>query len=155
SAALVPIAFMAATIFFIVLLFEVLQTGPVFSSEPLRPDFSRLNPAKGLKRLFTVRLLLETLKNVLKLCFYGLAGYLILKGALASDIGRISDGRTLLDTLVRVGFRLAATFVAIAMVFAILDQLIVRQQFFKQMRMSRRELRREVREREGEPRLKQ
>ena len=42
-----------------------------------------------------------------------------------------------------------------ALVFAALDQIIVRKEFGRNMRMSRRELRREVRDREGEPRLKQ
>jgi flagellar biosynthetic protein FlhB len=42
-----------------------------------------------------------------------------------------------------------------AIFFAVLDQIIVRGTFLKRMRMSRRELRREARDREGEPRLRQ
>jgi flagellar biosynthetic protein FlhB len=53
------------------------------------------------------------------------------------------------------GFRLLCGFVGIALLFALLDQFVARRMFLKQMRMSRRELRREHREREGEPRIKQ
>jgi flagellar biosynthetic protein FlhB len=46
-------------------------------------------------------------------------------------------------------------FTAVALLFAVVDQLIVRRGFLKKMAMSRREVRRESREREGDPRLKQ
>jgi len=39
---------------------EVVQNrGLIFSAQPLKPDFSRLNPAKGFKRFFSLRLLKE------------------------------------------------------------------------------------------------
>ncbi len=150
-----PVVFMAGTVFLVVLLFELVQTGGVFSSEPLKPDFSRLNPAKGLKRLFTVRLLLETAKNILKLCLYITVAYLVIRGAVNSDAGAITDGRSLFSLMVRMAARLLAAFVGVAFLFAVLDQIIVRRQFLTKMRMSRREVRREARDREGDPRLKQ
>jgi len=146
---------MAVTIFLFVLLFEIVQTGIVFSAEPLKPDFNRLNPVNGLKRIFTFRLLIETLKNVLKLCLYTVAAYIVVRGVLASDIGSITDASSLSALMAHSAFKLLAVFVLLAAFFAVLDQLIVRRDFLKKMRMSRRELRREAREREGEPRLKQ
>lgn len=150
-----PLAMMAGAVFLTVLLFELLQTGVVFSGQPLKPDFSRLNPAKGLKRLFSIRLLLETLKNVLKLAFYATVGWLVIGGALGSDIAAIADARGLAGAMAATGFRLLAAFALVALFFAALDQIIARRDFRKRMRMSRRELRREHRDREGEPRLKQ
>ncbi len=150
-----PIALMAATIFGLVLLFEILQTGFVFSGEPLRPDFSRLNPARGLKRVFSLRLLIETGKQIVKLCAYTTVGYLLLRGALASDLGSVIDGAGLAAAMIALFFRLLGAFLLLAMLFAAIDQLIVRRDFLKRMRMSRREMRQELRDREGEPRLKQ
>jgi flagellar biosynthetic protein FlhB len=150
-----PLALMAAAVFLVVLLFEIVQTGVVFSTEPLRPDFSKLNPAKGLKRLFTWRLLIETGKNVLKLGVYTGISYLIVREAVQIDTGSIADGFGLSAIMRRVAFKLLLAFVLGALLFAVIDQLIVRRDFGKKMRMSRRELRREAREREGEPRLKQ
>ena len=51
--------------------------------------------------------------------------------------------------------RLLLGFVLAAVAFAALDQVIARRMFLKNMRMSRRELKREMRDREGDPRLKQ
>jgi len=150
-----PLVLMFATVFVGVLVFEIVQTGAVFSTQPLKPDFSRLNPVNGLKRLFSLRLLLETCKNVLKLGAYSTIALLIIRAALQTDLGAMSDGRMLLSLLEREGLRLLGAFVLGAILFVILDQLIVRRQFVNKMRMSRREVRRELREREGEPRLKQ
>jgi flagellar biosynthetic protein FlhB len=155
-ASVVPaLLLMLAILSAVVLLFELLQTGIVFSAQPLKPDFSRLNPATGFKRLFSVRLLLELLKSILKMCFYGAAAYFVIRHALAADIGSVTDAHGLVALLARATFRLLAIFAVIALFFAVLDQLIVRRQFLKKMSMSRREIKREARDREGDPRLKQ
>jgi len=155
SSALRPLLLMMASLFVIVLLFEILQTGIVFSAQPLKPDFSRLNPASGLKRLFTFRLLIETAKNVLKIGFYGTVSYLIISHVITADVAAVHDASGLMALLARAAFRLLLGFTAVALLFTVLDQLIVRRDFLKKMAMSRREVRRETREREGDPRLKQ
>ncbi len=149
-----PLVLMGALIFFAVLLVELLQTGVVFSAEPLKPDFNRLNPSRWFKRFFSVRLLIETVKNLLKLAAYATAGYLVIRQMLKIDIASVIDGRGLAGLMARSGFRLLTYAIGIAFLFAIVDQLIVRRDFWRRMRMSRRELRRELREREGEPHLK-
>lgn len=153
--AVTPILFLAGIVFAIVLLLEILQTGFVFSAHPLKPDFGRLNPAKGLKRLFSVRLLIETLKNILKLTIYAIIGWLVIHAAISVDGGSISDAGRLASVMSRMSFRLLGAFLLAAIAIAILDQLIARRDFLKRMRMSRREVRREHREREGDPRFKQ
>jgi flagellar biosynthetic protein FlhB len=60
----------------------LVQTGPVFSFEPLKPDFDRINPASGLKRIFSGRLLFEAAKNLLKLALFGYALYALIDGLL-------------------------------------------------------------------------
>ena len=150
-----PMLLLFFTIFLVVLVFELIQTGVVFSAEPLKPDFSRLNPANGLKRVFSLRLLIETLKNILKFCVYATIAFLVIRGALHSDVRSVVDGRGLLETLRTTGLRLLSMVVLAAVLFMILDQIISRGQFLKKMRMNRRDIRQEAREREGEPRLKQ
>ncbi len=150
-----PLVLLAGLIFAIVLAVEIVQTGFVFSAEPLRPDFSRLSPAKGFKRIFSLRILIETGKNILKLVVYGALAVLVVRFAQAAQVGAIVDADGLAAALRGTGLRLLAFFVAGAVVFAILDQLIVRGDFGRRMRMSRREIRREARDREGEPRMKQ
>lgn len=150
-----PLAFLCATTFLVVGLFEVAQTGFVFSTQPLKPDFSKLSPAKGFKRVFSVRTLIETAKTLLKLAVYAALVAIVLRIAWAVEGPAATDAGRLVQAMGHMGLRLLTFFVGAALVFALLDQWLVRREFLKQMRMSRRELRRESRDREGEPRIKQ
>lgn len=150
-----PLIWMAAVTFLIVLLFELLQTGVVFTGEPLRPDFGRLSPGKGLKRVFSARMLIETGKNVLKLLAYSAVAFSAISTAKSTSRANIGDAAGLAEAMARSGFRLLILFAATAVFFAVLDQFISRRDFSKRMRMSRRDVRRESRDREGEPRMKQ
>lgn len=140
----------------ITVLAEVMQLrGIVFSTDPLKPDFSRLNPAKGLKRVFSLRMLKELAKNVVKLLVYTSAAFLFIRHA-ALEIGpRIASGRDLAEVLVEASGRLLLLFIVLSAAIALLDQTLTRREFARQMRMSHREVTREQREREGEPRQKQ
>jgi len=48
------------------LLANILQTGFIFTTKPLMPDFSKLDPIKGLKNLLSIKKLVETIKTILK-----------------------------------------------------------------------------------------
>jgi flagellar biosynthetic protein FlhB len=155
SAAVVPLAFLAAAVFAVVLVVEFLQTGPVFSTDPLRFDFSRLNPVNGLKRVFSFRTLIETGKTVLKAGLYAFLVWAVVREALHAYFAAAADARTLAEIARASALRLLGFAAVVAAGVAIIDQLTSRREFLRKMRMSRRELRREVREREGEPRQKQ
>ncbi len=155
ATAMRPIAFMAGVVFLVVLVFELVQTGVVFSTQPLKPDFSRLSPATNFKRFTSPRLLVEIAKNIVKLGVYVFIAWSVIQSARHLDAGAIVNARDLADTMARMALRLLLLFVAAAAVFAALDQLIARRDFTGRMRMSRREVRREARDREGDPRLKQ
>ena len=153
--ALEAVGLFALTIVLTVLLFEIIQLrGITVSTQPLKPDFGRLNPAKGLKRLFSLRMLKETLKNIAKLAAYGCAAFLIVQKAFVDLEPSINDTLSLMQAIQTTVMRLLFVFVLLALIFAAIDQVIVRREFLKQMRMSRSELTREVKDREGEPRIK-
>jgi len=137
-----------------VLLVEVIQTGPVFTTGKLKPDFNRLNPASGLRRLFTLQTLVAAAKSVVKFAIYATAGWLVLRFALSRDVGSIGDATHLADIMQRTAFRLLLFMLLAAFIIAVADQLISRRQFGQEMRSSRRELRREIKDREGDPRVK-
>jgi flagellar biosynthetic protein FlhB len=150
-----PVGFLMASVFVSVLVMELVQTGFVFSSEPLRPDFSRLNPAAGFKRVFSARMMIEAAKNVVKLAVYSGVAVLLVRYVLDEVAGAVIDAAGLAEALRRLTLRLLVIVLAIAALFAVVDQFIVRRDFTQRMRMSRRELKREHRDREGDPRLKQ
>jgi flagellar biosynthesis protein FlhB len=137
------------------LLANVLQTGPVFSFQPLKADLSRLNPVNGLKNVFSMQLLFNALRTVLKLVFLSAAVWMVLSGlapqfySLAS-LTPVGFTHTLLDDFASLGLKLALVLWLIALV----DLRFTRRQFAKKMRMSRKELKDEVKQREGDPRVR-
>ena len=60
---------------------SLLQTGFLFNPAALSPDLARLNPARGLKRIFGVTGLVETAKSVVKLGVLGFAIYHVIAAA--------------------------------------------------------------------------
>jgi len=151
-----PLVILGSVLVVVLVTLELIQLrGFVFSTHPLKPDFHRLNPAKGIKRLFSARMLKETLKSLVKFAVYGAAAWFVIVAAVESLAPRISDAGRLAEALRAGTWQLLTVFIALAAGVAVLDQLIARGEFRKQMRMTRRELTRETREREGEPRLKQ
>lgn len=149
------IALIAGAVALVVILLEIIQIrGLVFTFHPLKPDFNRLNPGRGLKRVFSMRMLKETLKNVIKLAVYAAAAYLTIRYAFDVFAPTIVDASGLARAIDNGTMRLLFAFLLIALFVAGVDQVIVRGDFRKQMRMSRRELTREAKDREGEPRIK-
>lgn len=134
---------------------NLVHAGPVFSLFPMKFDLTKLNPVNGLKKIFSRKALFEIFKLLFKLVFF-LGGFLFiwnqLKGRLIFTQGLTID-HLLLEwksalTLV------IATFLAIFIVFAILDLWYNKRDFAKQMRMSMRDIKDEYKRREGDPEMK-
>ena len=100
-------------------------------------------------------MLIETAKNIVKLAVYATLAFMVIRFAQTTALAWITDAERLAGSIQQLVLRLLAFFVAAAALFKVIDQLIVRGDFQKKMRMSRREVRRESRDREGEPRIKQ
>jgi flagellar biosynthesis protein FlhB len=140
----------------VIITLEVIQMrGLVFSGHPLKPDMSRLNPAKGLKRLFSVKMLKETLKNVLKMIIYSLFAIVVTVQLIGMNGRALGNAGQIVDVLYGSAVYLVAVFLVAAMGFALIDQIISRAEFAKEMRMSHSEVKRENKDHEGEPRQKQ
>jgi flagellar biosynthetic protein FlhB len=133
----------------------VAQTGMVFSLTPLHMDFDRIDPASGLKRVFSHRTLFEIGRSGAKLLVLAAAGAAALAALLPQFhvLAALPPGaflHTLLADLAALGWKMG---VALALVAAA-DLLYTRAEFGRKMRMSRRELKDEYRNREGDPRIR-
>lgn len=132
-----------------------LQTGPVFSFFPLKPDLDRVNPASGFKRLFSMRLLVEGVKTVLKMALLGTVLYAAVSSSLPAllrslSVAPVAVGRIILPEAGDLLFRMTAALLVVALI----DAVYSRWDFARRMRMSRRDVRDEVKRREGDPRVK-
>lgn len=131
---------------------NILQTGPVFSFFPLKPDFKRINPAEGFKRVFSMRSVYEGVKAMLKLGILGAVLYLIISSHLP-ELVALFQARPAQLPQVLVDLSTAALFfLLLAFVGpAALDFAYSRWEYLKKMRMSTRELKDEFKRREGDP----
>jgi len=131
------------------------QTGMVFSLTPLHIDFSRIHPATGFKRLFSQRTLFDGGRACLKMLVLTLVAALALQALLPQfhAIAALPPAaflHTLVQDLTALGMKLG---LALVLVSAI-DLLFTRREFGRNMRMSRRELQDEYKNREGDPRIR-
>ena len=133
----------------------VAQTGVVFSTDPLKADFGRLNPVAGVKRVLSLRTLFDGARACAKLVVLLLVVWFALKSLapqfyLVAMLPPDAFLRTLVGDVADLGLKMA---LALGLIAA-LDLLYTRREFAKKMRMSRRELKDEYKNREGDPRIR-
>jgi type III secretion protein U len=126
--------------------------GLVFSFDPLKPRFDHINPAQGLKRIASLRNVVEFAKAAAKVVVLTAAFWFVLRGAIQPLFEVPSCGQTCLAQTALAVFRpLAATAIVAFMTIGLLDLLVQRQLFLRDMRMTRTESKREVKDLEGDP----
>ncbi len=134
---------------------EYLQAGPVFAPQRAKPKAEHLNPVEGMKRMFSQKNLVEVVKAVFKtgmlvgififVLFRLLPDYLILPMA---QPGMLFTAFWKGTVLIGIGVIFVFFFIAV------LDAIYQRLAFIKDMKMSRRDIRQEVKSNEGDPQIK-
>ena len=131
---------------------NLVQTGPIFTFKPLKPKGERINPIAGFKRIYSMKLLFDAFKSLLKLGILGGVAVAFfftlwpqLPDAESPDTGVVQSwfGTHAVALLFRLGLALV--------LIGLLDLLYTRHKFGKDMMMSRRELKEEHKRREGDP----
>ncbi|MCE9584338.1 MAG: flagellar biosynthesis protein FlhB, partial [Planctomycetes bacterium] len=132
------------------------QVGFFITTDPLAPQASRLNPIAGLRRMFSARSAARLAQDFVKLAFLGA----VLATTLSSNLPlllSLSDhtvpriAAALADLGFTLSIRAALSFVALG----ILDYLFQRWQFERELRMSKQEIREEMKRLEGNPRVRE
>lgn len=147
-----PIA-LAAMVFGI--LSSVAQVGFNFTTEPLNPDFNRLNPVSGLMKLFSMKSVTELLKTIGKFLVVGGAVYMAIKSELLVLPAVISFGtKQLLAYIGETTTRIFGTVAVLLLGTSAVDYFIQWRRFQLQARMTKQEAKKEAKERDGDPHLK-
>lgn len=131
------------------------QTGFMFAPKRINPRADKLNPIEGLKRIFSLNGLVEAAKGLLKVAIVAAIAYQVYNShkiellsyqqmELARTVGRVSD----------IIFEFAIKYCAGLLIIGAADYSYQRWQHEKQLRMSRHELKREMRESEGDPHIR-
>ncbi len=134
---------------------NVAQVGFLFTLKPLVPKLEKINPLSGFKRLFSMRSIVETLKNIVKLSIIITVAYITLKKEFGtmltlSDTSVLSIWTFALAVSYKVILRIAMAMIIIA----ILDYAYQRFEHEKQLKMTHQEVKEERKQLDGDPQVK-
>jgi flagellar biosynthetic protein FlhB len=134
---------------------SLLQIGFLTNEEALTIDFDRMNPVEGFKRILSLRSVIEGGKSIIKIVIVGLIVYSIFKKEVTTlpDVTSYSVMQ-LLSYIGHVMFKLFAAVILFMGVLAATDYFFQRWELEKKMRMSKQEIKEEVKSREGDPMIR-
>jgi len=134
---------------------SVAQFGFVFTTKPLTPDLKKIDPIKGLGKLFSMKKLIEGVKITAKVAIiFAFAFYFLIQDIYELPTVINSSLEQQIGWLVEKIILLVAIMLMILFVLAMIDLLIVRMQYFKDLRMSKQEVKDEYKQMEGDPQVK-
>ena len=144
-------------LFFVIvaILAPMIQIGPMFSAETIKPKLQKISPLAGLKRLFSTRALMEFAKSLLKLGLVaGVGAVLIIpfySGVEEVVALPVIEYLKMYESLV---LRLMSGILAVMFVVAVIDITYQQYQHAQQMKMSKQEVKDEYKQTEGDPHVK-
>jgi len=134
---------------------NIFQVGFQFNSEAIAPKFSKFNPISGMKRLISLKSLVELGKSIIKTFFIGGIAYILVKSDMEAFPALIhQEVGQILIFIARASLKICF-FVCLAMlVLAVLDFMYQRWQHEKDLRMTKQEVKDEHRQTYGDPKVK-
>jgi flagellar biosynthetic protein FlhB len=142
-------------IMFIGVMANVLQVGFLFTGEPLIPNLSKIDPIAGFKRLFSMRSLVETVKNIIKLAIIAYVAYATLIAEFPKMM-MLSDAsiKTILGFTADTTYSIVMRVALVLAILAILDYAYNRYDHEKKLKMTKQEIKDEHKQMEGDPKVK-
>ena len=142
-------------VFVVALLGNFVQFGFLFSTEKLAPKFSKISPIEGIKRMFSMQMLMNTLKSIAKVVLVGYIAYheIIL---VLPDLNPLMDQEPIQIAafIGKVSFSIFLKSALLIALLAAIDYAFQRYDYRKKMRMTKQELKEEAKQTEGDPHVK-
>ncbi len=133
----------------------LLQTGFLLHGKAMMPDIARLDPRRGLKRVFGMDNAAEAAKSLVKVGVLAWAAWRALSDVLPEAVAAMWwSPDTLLDRLARDALHLLLLVLGCQCAIALLDVAWVRFRFGRRLLMSKEEIKQEQKESDGDPRHK-
>lgn len=132
-----------------------LQTRFNVSTEQMKPSFAKLNPISGLKRIFSLRGVVETFKGILKIVIVGYFSYQVIRAryeqiVTAVQMDRQQLGALLADTAWTIAWQSALALFIIGLV----DYAYQRWEWWRGLKMTKQEVKDEAKQQEGSAEVK-
>ena len=137
---------------------SVIQVGFLFSSKPITPDFSRIQPnfARWAQRsFFSAEAFFNLFKSTAKVAIIAVLAYINIRGEIPrlTNAVKLTPFRSLL-LVSGIAVRLMLQAAVLLLAFAVPDYFFQRRQHRESLKMSRQELKEEFKETEGDPLVK-
>src|SRR5699024_2874349 len=142
-------------LFITAILVNIGQTGVVVATKAIEPKGERMSPLKGFKKIFSMRGIVELVKGFSKILLIGIIGYITLHGEVSNiasflilPLGEIlhQSGGYILLIIKRILVALV--------ILSIMDAAYAHYQHRKDLRMSKQEVKDELKQMEGDPEMK-
>lgn len=135
---------------------NLVQTGIVFAVDPVLPNMDKINPASGLKRIFSAKQFVTTLLSLLKTLILALILLWILRTGIQELLHPVEqcDVECQQSVVAYLTRKLIFIILPVLIVMAVLDYLFQRTQFLKEQRMTKEELKNEQKDTFGDPHVR-
>lgn len=141
---------------FVAIMADFIQVGPLVTMAPLAPKMDKLNPTKYFKNLISVKTLFELFKNIVKVILLGWIGWAVYMAHIKSilSLAAIDNNFAVMiefgKLVVEFVFKASIAFLAISGA----DYMVTRWKFMQDQKMSFKEIKDEYKNTEGDPNVK-
>ncbi len=148
-----PILFIA---WFVAIMADFIQVGPLVATAPLIPKLDKLNPTKYFKNIMSVKTLFELFKNIVKVVLLGYIGWMVYSAHIESILMLAAVDNNF-AVMIEFG-KLITEFIFKAciafLIIAAADYGVTKWKFLKDQKMSFKEIKDEYKNTEGDPNVK-
>ena len=134
---------------------NLFQVGVNFTTEPLEFKFDNLNPITGFGRIFSKRSLVELIKSIIKIVIIGFFIYRYLMAEVLQMpkliyLDLYASMQRMADIIFTLSFQICGVF----LIMAVLDLLYQKWQNTQELKMSKQDVKEEMKQTEGDPQIK-
>ena len=125
------------------------------TTKPLQPKFNKLDPIKGFKRFFSKEKLMELLKSLIKIFMTTYLAYSTIKDQfnalyLLYDMTLLGSIQAIGDIVINLGIKVSFFY----LILGLADYLYQKYKFKEDMKMTKQEVKDEMKNSEGDPQIK-
>jgi len=131
------------------------QIGPLVAFESIKPSLEKISPLAGMKRIFSMRALVEFIKGLIKITLISAICYWIFKPYFTTVDHLIGLSiPALMDEFIALFKKMMTAVLFALFLVAALDLLYQRLEHIKRLRMSRQDIKDEYKQTEGDPHMR-
>lgn len=142
-------------VFFTALLANIFQVGAMFSLETIAIKLSKLDPIKGMSKIFSVKSLMELFKSIAKIVIITATAYIIITSKMETILGLGQlEPYEIGGFAIKVSFEIFIKTLWLMVVLVVIDYAFQKWQHEQELKMSKDEVKEEHKQTEGDPHVK-